>query len=132
MTIELISQIFELCVFPLLSVLTAYAVKWIKIQTEKLKSKSEDDKEKKYIDMLNETISDCVIATTQTYVDSLKKQGSFDAEAQKEAFNTTYKAVMNLLTEEAVKYLTQAVGDLELYITNKIESEVKLNKQDLG
>lgn len=132
MTIELITQIFELCIFPLLTVLTTYAVKWIKIQTEKLKSKSEDEKEKKYIDLLDDTISNCVIATTQTYVDSLKKQGSFDAEAQKEAFNTTYQAVMTLLTEEAIKYLNQVVGDLQLYITSKIETEVKLNKQDLG
>ena len=30
---------------------------------------------------LHETIADCVSATTQTYVDSLKKQGKFDAEA---------------------------------------------------
>ena len=78
--------------------------------------------------MINDTITDCVIATTQTYVDSLKKQGAFDAEAQKAAFKMTYEAVIKLLTDEATEYLNAAVGDLNLYITQKIEAEVNLNK----
>jgi hypothetical protein len=40
----------------------------------------------------------------------------------------TKDAVMQLLTEEAQKYLNSAVGDLELYISQKIEAEVKFNK----
>ena len=68
------------------------------------------------------------MATTQTYVDSLKKQGAFNAEAQKVAFTMTYEAVVRLLTDEAQTYLNEAVGDLNLYITQKIESEVNLNK----
>jgi hypothetical protein len=78
--------------------------------------------------MLNSTITDCVIATTQTYVESLKAQGKFDVEAQKVAFNMTYEAVIKLLTAEAEEYLKVAIGDLNLYITQRIESEVKLNK----
>lgn len=37
----------------------------------------------KYITMLSKTITDCVIATNQTYVDSLKAQGKFDAKLRK-------------------------------------------------
>ena len=33
---------------------------------------------KGYLDMLNTTISSAVLATTQTYVDALKKEGKFD------------------------------------------------------
>jgi hypothetical protein len=36
--------------------------------------------------MLNRTITECVIATNQTYVETLKQQGKFDEEAQKIAF----------------------------------------------
>ena len=128
MNMELIAQIFEVCIIPLVGVLTAFFVKWVNVKTSELAETRKNETEKKYIEMLNNTISDCVIATTQTYVDSLKKQGAFDAEAQKVAFTMTYESVVKLLTDEATKYLNSAIGDLNLYITQKIEAEVKLNK----
>lgn len=126
--LALIKDIFELCIFPLLIALSGYLIAFINNKSNALKENAKNDKEKKYIDMLNSTITNCVIATTQTYVESLKKQGQFDMEAQKIAFTMTYNAVINLLTEEAEEYLSEAIGDLNLYITQRIESEVKLNK----
>ena len=35
---------------------------------------------------------------------------------------------MNILTEDAKKYLTEIYGDVTTYITNKIEAEVNLSK----
>ena len=128
MGIEMLNEIFEVCIIPLLGVLTAYLVKFINVKSAELANSRQNELERKYITMLNDTITDCVIATTQTYVDSLKKQGAFDADAQKMAFTMTYTSVMNLLTEEATEYLNEAVGDLNLYITQKIEAEVNLNK----
>ena len=128
MGMELVTQIFEVCIIPLLRVLTAFFVKWVNAKTAEIADTRKNETEKKYINMLNNTISDCDIATTQTYVDTLKKQGAFDAEAQKVAFTMTYEAVVKLLTDEATEYLNEAVGDLNLYITQKIESEVNLNK----
>ena len=128
MTMTLLTQIMEVVVIPLLGILTAYVVKIVNAKLEEVSANRKNELEKKYIDMLNDTISDCVIATTQTYVESLKKQGSFDAEAQKKAFNQTYGAVMGILSEEAKKYLNEAIGDLNLYITQKIEAEVKISK----
>ena len=128
MTMTLLTQIMEVVVIPLLGILTAYVVKIVNAKLEEVSANRKNELEKKYINMLNDTISDCVIATTQTYVESLKKQGSFDAEAQKKAFNQTYGAVMGILSEEAKKYLNEAIGDLNLYITQKIEAEVKINK----
>ena len=128
MGMELVAQIFEVCIIPLLGVLTAFFVKWVNAKTAEISATRDNETEKKYINMLNDTITDCVIATTQTYVDSLKKQGAFDAEAQKVAFTMTYESVIKLLTDEATEYLNEAVGDLNLYITQKIEAEVNLNK----
>ena len=125
---DLIAQIFEVCIIPLMGILTAYFVKWIGVKTEELKEETKNEKTEKYLDMLNNTITNCVIATTQTYVDTLKAQGAFDMEAQKTAFTMTYEAVAKLLTDEAAEYLNEAVGDLNLYITQKIEAEVNLNK----
>lgn len=125
---ELLAQIMEVVVIPLLGILTAYVVKVVNTKLADAAASRKNELEKKYFDMLSDTISDCVIATTQTYVDSLKKQGKFDADAQKEAFNQTYEAVMCILSEEAKEYLNEAIGDLNLYITQKIEAEVNVNK----
>ena len=128
MGMEMLAEIFEVCIIPLLGVLTAYFIKFVNAKSAEIGTKVENETQKKYIEMLNSTITDCVIATTQTYVDSLKKQDAFDAEAQKVAFTMTYESVVKLLTDEATEYLNEAVGDLQLYITQKIEAEVNLNK----
>lgn len=121
-------QIFELCVIPLLGVLTMYLVQYIKMKSQEIADKTDSELADKYIQMLADTITTCVIATNQTYVESLKRQGKFDAEAQKEAFNLTYNAVMAVLTDEAKHYLTAIYGDLTAYITTRIEAEVNVSK----
>lgn len=125
---EMLQQIFQVCIIPLLGVLTAYLVKYIQVKAEEIKTTTDNELTKKYVDMLAKTISDCVIATNQTYVDNMKKENAFDAEAQRHAFQVTYAAVLNLLTDEAKVYLEAFYGDLNGYITNKIEAEVNWNK----
>ena len=125
---NVVKQIFELVVFPLLGIGTTYLIILINTKIKELKKQSDNDLEKKYLDMLNNTITDCVLATNQTYVNELKKQGKFDLDAQKIAFQKTYENVMALLTDEAKKYLSEALGDLQTYVNNKIEAEVLLNK----
>lgn len=125
---NVLSQVFELIVFPVISIGGIYLTYLISVKIKELKQKTNDDTAKKYLDMLNDTIANAVLATTQTYVEALKKEGKFDAEAQKAAFQQTYDAVMKVLTSEAMKYITESVGDLETYVTNKIEAEVRLTK----
>lgn len=124
----ILEQIFELIIYPVISIAGIYLTYLISVKIKELKQKTHDEMSKKYLDMLNETIGNAVLATTQTYVESLKKQGKFDEEAQRVAFQQTYDAVMKVLTDDAIKYITESVGDLETYITNKIEADVKLTK----
>ena len=126
--LNLLTQIFEVCVIPLLAVLTTYIVKYIQVKSAEITSKSENELVDKYVNMLSYTISSCVVATNQTYVESLKKQGKFDAEAQKIAFNMTLEAVLEILSEDAKEYLSEAFGDLNAYITSQIEASVNVNK----
>ena len=126
--LEMLYKILEVCVVPLLGVLTVYAVKFIKVKSDEIKTKADNELADKYIDLLSTTISDCVIATNQTYVEALKKENAFTAEAQRKAFELTYDAVLEVLSDDAVIYLTSIYGDLSKYITAKIEAEVNLNK----
>lgn len=128
MDLNLLKEILEVCVIPLLGVLTAYLVNYIKAKSAELNNKVDNDMADKYIKMLTQTITDCVIATNQTYVEALKKDNAFTKEAQKEAFQKTYDAVMLVLTDDAKDYLTEAYGDLTAYITMKIEAEVNISK----
>ena len=125
---NVLSQIFEIVIFPLLGIGTAYLIVLIRAKIQELKQKKDDDLYHKYLDMLEDTIIQCVLATTQTYVESLKKEGAFDADAQKVAFTKTYTNVMKILSDEAKEYLTEALGDLEAYVYNRIEANVKLTK----
>ena len=126
--LEMLYKILEVCVVPLLGILTVYAVKFIKVKSDEIKTKADNELADKYIDLLSTTISDCVIATNQTYVESLKKDKAFTAEAQAEAFNKTLNAVMDVLSEDAKKYITETFGDLETYLTTQIEAAVNTNK----
>ena len=126
--LPLLYQILEVCIIPLLGILTAYVVKYINAKSAEMQAKIDNDTADKYIAMLDDTICACVIATTQTYVEALKKENAFTKEAQLEAFNLTFNAVMAVLSNEAKEYLTAIYGDLTAYITNKIEAEVSLNK----
>lgn len=124
----LISNIFQFCIIPLLGILTTFFMKWVNAKSAEIQANINDATLKKYMEMLTSTITDCVIATNQTYVESLKAQGKFDAAAQQRAFELTSKAVMEILSEDAKIYLASAVGDLNAYITKKIEAEVNINK----
>ena len=126
--LPLLYQILEICIIPLLGILTTYIVKYIKAKSAEIQVKVDNDTADKYIAMLSDTITACVIATNQTYVEALKKNNAFTAEAQKEAFKLTYDAVMAVLTDEAEKCLSEIYGDLAAYITAKIEAEVNLSK----
>ena len=125
---NVLEQVFELVVYPVLSLAGVYLTYLISVKIKEAKQTTNDATAHKYLDMLNATVHSAVLATTQTYVDSLKKQGKFDEEAQKVAFQMTYDAVTKVLTEEAVIYITSAVGDMDTYITNLIEADVKLSK----
>lgn len=125
---DLVTQIFQVCLIPLLGVLTAYAVSYLKVKQQELTSKTENATLNKYLYMLFDTVNTCVVATNQTYVDALKAEGKFDAEAQKIAFEKTYNAVLAILSDEAKTYITSAFGDLEQYLIKLIEESVKDNK----
>lgn len=126
--LSLAYEILQVCIIPLLGVLTAYAIKFINFKSLEIQNQVNNDLADKYIAMITDTISACVMATNQTYVEVLKKQNAFTAEAQKEAFNLTYNAVMSILTDDAKDYLAEIYGDVSAYITNKIEAEVNINK----
>lgn len=130
--VTIIPLVFQMCILPLLAILTKYLVSWIEIKIGEMTEQKNDAQFTKYMTLLQDTVISCVIATNQTYVDTLKAQGKFDLEAQKVALQKTYDAVMAILTEDAVKYLNSVLGDFDAYVNTMIESQVNLQKVVVG
>ena len=126
--LEILEEVCKVCLIPLLGALTGYAIKYLRTKEEVAIAACESELGDKYIAMFFDTVSSCVSATTQTYVDSLKASGSFGADAQKIAFEKTFQAVKASLTEDAKEYLATIYGDLDVFLTAKIEAEVKAQK----
>ena len=126
--LNILEQIFQIAIIPLIGAAALYLVALINTKTKELKEKIKDEKAQKYLTMLNESITTCVIATSQTYVSVLKKEGIFNEEAQKKALQMTYDAVIKTLTADAKELLQEVVGDLQEYILNSIEADVAQTK----
>lgn len=125
---ELLIQIFQVCIIPLLGILTKYLIDFLNAKRQEINQTVDNETAIKYNNMIFNTVTDCVIATNQTYVEALKAQGAFDAEAQKIAFQKTLDAVLSILTDDAKEYINEAFGDITVYLTTLIESSVNKNK----
>lgn len=122
-------EILEYVLIPLLIILTRYFIAFINAKRHELKEKVDNELADKYIDMIYTTVSNCVIATNQTYVDNLKAQGNFNKEAQIIAFNETLEAIKKILSNDAIEYIHSITEDTDFYLTKLIEATVREQKQ---
>lgn len=109
-------------------ILTAYAVSLISKIKDKTIAQTDSLKQQAYITEIADAVSAAVAATSQTYVDALKKAGSFDLEAQKQAAAMALSACISAISPAAKDFIVTAYGDLTEYLTNKIEAEVRSQK----
>lgn len=121
---EFLTLLFNLVIIPCLGLLTKYLIQYLTTKCNNLTQASSNDLYIKYVNMIQETVTSCVLTTTQTYVETLKKENKFDVEAQKHAFDMTKTAVLSILSEDAKTYMTNIVGDFDTYLTTLIESSV--------
>ena len=89
-----------------------------------LNSKIKNEKVAKFTTDLTNIVGTAVKTIMQTYVDSLKQEGAFTEEKQKEALQKCLNIVLNQLTPELTKYIQDNFGDIQEYITTLIESSI--------
>ena len=128
--LDLLRAIVEVCLIPILGIVAKYIVSFISAKINNIKEKTKSEKVARLLDSANSIIGDCVMATTQTYVEALKDKDVFDAEAQKEAFRITYETIVTLLTQEMKDAIINNFGDFQLYLTQQIEAQVNYQKHD--
>jgi len=125
---EILTTLVQVVVIPAIPVLVAYLVKYLKAKAEQTTTKINNELIRTYLQEATDAVLQAVTYTAQTYVDTLKKQGKFDKEAQKTAFNTAKDIALKLLTDEAKQMIEDLYGDLMLWLETKIEQTVKEQK----
>ena len=128
--LNILDQVFDVCLIPLLGIATTVLITLIKQKIAEGKVKADSEITVKYLGLLEQTVVDCIIATNQTYVNALKDKNAFDEAAQKEALARTAAAVKAILSEEAKKYITNFVGDIDAFIQEKIEANIETVKNN--
>lgn len=102
------------------------------IMTSNIAKKAAESAPERYSSIiygLENIVNKAVITTNQTFVNELKKQGKFDEEAMKEAFNRTYESIVQSLSQSFFEYIDEEGIDFDKLITNMIEPSVEWNKQ---
>lgn len=107
----------------------ALAIQGIKEGKEKAKL-IESDVARNVTLIFFDTVERVVGRLNQTVVDPLKNSSeyNFDKEAQKTVLEDAKKAIKKELDVSSKKVLTKTYGDLDAFITDSIEAEVRKQK----
>ena len=113
-------------------VATAYLVSFLKKKSAQAQTQIENDTAKHYLDEITNAVTTAVSATSQTYVDALKKDNAFTKEAQLEALNKAKDTALSILSPAAAQFVSEVYGDLNGFLVAKIEEAVRVQKTSTG
>ena len=108
----------------------AYIVHFLNQKSKQLAEQTENAKAKHYIDEVTTAVTTAVTATSQTSVDSLKNNNAFTNEAQAEALEKAKVTALAIISPAAAEFIKEVYGDLENYLTAKIEETVRVQKNE--
>lgn len=108
--------------------LSAFVAAFVKKKGEEAAAQTNNILLGNVIEEVTGIVSIAVSAVSQTYVDELKKAGSFDAEAQKQALAMALAACIKAISPATKAFIEETYGDLTEYLTTYIEAEVRKQK----
>lgn len=126
---EFLWILFQVVLVPAVPVLLKILYNFVVAYTAEKSEKIENEKVRGYVNDAVKAVMTAVTSTFQTYVDSLKKQGKFDEEAQKIAFNTARDTALLMLTQDMRDAVTTVYGDFDTWLSKTIEQLVLANKE---
>lgn len=89
-----------------------------------------NDQLKRILSSLNETVRNAVSEVYQTYVEALKKDGMFDADAQKEALSKALEIIKTNLPADVMTWVKENYSDIDSYFKSQIEAVIGLLKNN--
>ena len=119
--LNVLSVLLTAVILPLISIAGTQLIKFIN-------SKIKNNELAKQLTTATTIVTNAVRVVFQTYVDTLKKNGSFDKEAQAEALNRAKNIALSQITEDTKSYIEENYGDFNNWLTIQIESTIDLLK----
>lgn len=116
----------------LYTVITAVVLPLITLAGNKLiawlGAKTKNEKEAAYIQTATGIVLNAVKAVFQTYVETLKDAGSFDAAAQQEALSRAKAIITNQTADEVKAFIAEAYGSFDAWVNTQIEASINTLK----
>lgn len=128
---EFLSILLQAVLIAAVPVIAGFAAKGLTALARYLGVKIENTTVAKYAQEITQAVTTAVTYVSQTYVDELKKSGTFTEENQKIAIEKALEVARQQLTQEALEFITTAYGDITEYLTSLLEAEVRNQKEGL-
>ena len=93
-----------------------------------INNKIKDNELAKLLAEATTIVTNAVRAVFQTYVESLKAEGKFDAQSQSVALTKAKEIALKQMSEEVKNYIITHYGDLNAWLGNQIEATINLLK----
>ena len=93
-----------------------------------LNSKIKDTNARILLTTATDIVINAVRSVFQTYVDSLKASGSFDAQAQTVALTKAKDIALEQMTDKVKNFIAKNYGSVDAWLTTQIEATINLIK----
>ncbi len=125
---EFLTELIQTVATAAIPVCAAFLIQFLRRKSDLLSAQLGSIADKELLAEVTDAVTTAVAYVSQTYVDTLKEDGIFDYDAQQEAFRRAFNKTVDLLSKPVKDVLTEMYGDLAVYLTSRIEAEVRAQK----
>ena len=118
---KIISVLVTAVILPLISIGGTQLIKFIN-------SKIKDNEIAKQLTTATTIVTNAVRSVFQTYVESLKAEGKFDAQSQSVALTKAKDIALKQMSEETKNFIVTNYGDINNWLITQIEATINLLK----
>lgn len=125
---NLLTEILYVVLIGAIPIVSKYLIQQIEAKKNEIIKNDKAENFQNSIDGAMSLVEKVVDYVSQTYVDTLKKEGKFDAAAQQNAYNKAVEALEKLMDDDMKHVLINVYGDLSTWMKVAIESYIKSRK----
>ena len=126
--LKVIEPIMYTVITVLLPVIVAVVKDYFNEKNKELANEISNDLIKQYYYMATDMVDEVVQSVSQTYVDTLKKNGTFNKAAQEEAKNIAITTLKTLIIGDIKDAVEKLYGDFNTWLDVEIEHYVNYRK----